>query len=216
MELINRLINYRGVARPAQADSAATQVRILDAATRLFAEHGDTSIRAIAAASGVTLATVHHYFGSKEQLYDACVRAMYTELEELRTEVTQAFVQIEGVDDLIEQTVRTSFRFAWDHRGAIRLLMRTIIDAGHMDPIHRSQVHLPFLDQASKLLGRAFDRKRNEMRLTVQSMMHLVVRYALTDASELALIAGTQNEERAIAAIEDHLVAVSLSLLGRK
>ena len=203
------------MARPAHADSAATQTRILEAAMRMFGEEGtgSVSIRRIAAASGVTLATVHHYFGSKEQLYEACIRSMYHELEDLRGDVTRAFSEVASASDLVEQTVRTSFRFAWDHRGAIRLLMRSIIDAGHMDPIHRAQVHLPFLEQASKVLARAFERKRSDMRLTVQSMMHLVVRYVLTDAEELALIAGTQDEQRALAAVEDHLVRVASALL---
>jgi AcrR family transcriptional regulator len=205
------------MARPAHADSAATQTRILEAAMRMFGEQGtgNVSIRRIAASAGVSLATVHHYFGSKEQLYDACIRSMYAELDDLRGDVTRAFEQASGVDAIVEETVRAAFRFAWDHRGAIRLLMRTIIDAGHMDPDHREQVHLPFLDQASKMLARAFEKKRSEMRLTVQSIMHLVVRYALTDASELALLAGTRDEQQALDAVEDHLVAVTMSLLGR-
>jgi hypothetical protein len=91
--------------------------------------------------------------------------------------------------------------------------MRTIIDAGHMDPKHRADVHLPFLDQAAKLLARVFSRKRSEMRLAVQSIMHLVVRYALTDAGELALIAGANQEQKALDAIEDHLAHVALLLL---
>ena len=206
------------MARPAHADAAATQTRILEAAMRMFGEEGtgNVSIRRIAASAGVSLATVHHYFGSKEQLYDACVRSMYVELEDLRGDVTRAFEHASGVDAIVEEMVRAAFRFAWDHRGALRLLMRTIIDAGHMDPVHRANVHLPFLDQASKVLARAFEpRRRNEMRLIVQSMMHLVVRYALTDASELALLAGTQDEQKALDAIEDHLVRVTMSLLGR-
>ena len=206
------------MARPAHADSAATQNRILEAAMRMFGEEGtgSVSIRRIAAASGVSLATVHHYFGSKEQLYDACIRSMYGELEDLRGDVSRAFEHAASPHSLVEQTVRAAFRFAWDHRGAIRLLMRTIIDAGHMDPEHRTSVHLPFLEQASKVLARAFSRKRSEMRLAIQSIMHLVVRYALTDAGELALIAGTNDERRALDAIEDHLARAALGLLIRE
>ena len=54
------------------------------------------------------------------------------------------------------------------------------------------------------------------MRFTVQSLMHLTVRYALTDAEELALLAGTNEEQKTLAAIEDHLVSVAFALLGRK
>ena len=148
------------MARPAQANAAMTQARILGAAMRRFAEEGtgNVSIRAIAADAGVTLATVHHYFGSKEQLYNACIVMMYAELERLRDQLEPAFDEVDGPDALIEHVVRQGFRFAWSHRGAIRLLMRTIIDAGHIEYQHRQQVHLPFLDQASRLLARMFEK----------------------------------------------------------
>ena len=52
-----------------------TRDRILDNARELFARNGvgKTSIRSIAAASGVDSALVHHYFGTKEQLFAAAV-----------------------------------------------------------------------------------------------------------------------------------------------
>lgn len=51
--------------------------RILDVARELFARNGihKTSIRAIAAGAGVDAALVHHYFGTKEQLFAAAIRA---------------------------------------------------------------------------------------------------------------------------------------------
>jgi AcrR family transcriptional regulator len=52
-----------------------TRDRILDNAREMFARNGigKTSIRSIAAASGVDSALVHHYFGTKEQLFAAAV-----------------------------------------------------------------------------------------------------------------------------------------------
>lgn len=53
-----------------------TRDRILESARELFARNGigKTSIRSIAAASGVDSALVHHYFGTKEQLFAAAVQ----------------------------------------------------------------------------------------------------------------------------------------------
>jgi AcrR family transcriptional regulator len=53
-----------------------TRERILSNARELFARNGiqKTSIRAIAAAAGVDAALVHHYYGTKEQLFAAAVR----------------------------------------------------------------------------------------------------------------------------------------------
>jgi AcrR family transcriptional regulator len=53
-----------------------TRDRILANARELFARNGidKTSIRAIASAAGVDAALVHHYFGTKQQLFVAAVR----------------------------------------------------------------------------------------------------------------------------------------------
>jgi len=52
-----------------------TRGRILTNARALFAQNGfdKTSIRAVAAASGVDSALVHHYFGTKQQLFAAAI-----------------------------------------------------------------------------------------------------------------------------------------------
>ncbi|WP_431231753.1 TetR family transcriptional regulator [Mycolicibacterium psychrotolerans] len=52
-----------------------TRERILANARELFARNGidKTSIRSIAAAAGVDSALVHHYFGTKEQLFAAAI-----------------------------------------------------------------------------------------------------------------------------------------------
>ncbi|MFG2313302.1 TetR family transcriptional regulator [Streptomyces sp. NPDC048566] len=68
----------RGRGRPARTESAAgpaTRDRILDAAREEFSARGydKTSVRGIAKAAGVDSALVHHYFGTKEQVFEAAV-----------------------------------------------------------------------------------------------------------------------------------------------
>lgn len=57
---------------PGQSD---TRDRILSSARELFARNGidKTSIRSIAASAGVDAALVHHYFGTKQQLFAAAI-----------------------------------------------------------------------------------------------------------------------------------------------
>ena len=52
-----------------------TRERILVHARELFAANGidNTSVRAVAAAAGVDPALVHHYFGTKQQLFTAAI-----------------------------------------------------------------------------------------------------------------------------------------------
>ncbi|OPX06537.1 TetR/AcrR family transcriptional regulator [Mycobacterium sp. AT1] len=65
--------NRKRPGRP--SGTSDTRDRILTNARELFARNGigKTSIRSIAAAAGVDSALVHHYFGTKEQLFAAAV-----------------------------------------------------------------------------------------------------------------------------------------------
>lgn len=69
----------RGPGRPPRSEAADTPARILEAATELFARRGydAVSMRDIAGAVGVNVATVHHHVGSKAQLYEAVFACMY-------------------------------------------------------------------------------------------------------------------------------------------
>jgi AcrR family transcriptional regulator len=66
-----------GRRRPGRpAGSSNTRDRILASARELFARNGidRTPIRAVAAAAGVDAALVHHYFGTKQQLFAAAIQ----------------------------------------------------------------------------------------------------------------------------------------------
>lgn len=58
-----------------RGNSSDTRQRILASARELFASNGidRTSIRAVAAAADVDAALVHHYFGTKQQLFAAAI-----------------------------------------------------------------------------------------------------------------------------------------------
>lgn len=61
--------------RTETADTPAARDRILAAAREEFSERGydKTSVRGIAKAAGVDSALVHHYFGTKEQVFEAAI-----------------------------------------------------------------------------------------------------------------------------------------------
>ncbi|WP_256642630.1 TetR/AcrR family transcriptional regulator [Streptomyces murinus] len=65
--------------RPSRAESAGTRDRILTAAREEFSARGydKTSVRQIAKAAGVDSALVHHYFGTKEQVFAAAVEVAF-------------------------------------------------------------------------------------------------------------------------------------------
>jgi AcrR family transcriptional regulator len=108
--------------RPGNQD---TREAILAAARESFAEGGfdRASIRAIASRAGVDPALVHHYFGTKDELFLATVNAP---MDPARF-VDQVFAGTR--DDLPERLVRT-FLSVWDHPvtgPAVVALVRTSV-----------------------------------------------------------------------------------------
>ncbi|MFC9855038.1 TetR family transcriptional regulator [Streptomyces prasinus] len=78
--------------RPPRAESADTRDRILDAAREEFSERGydKTSVRGIAKSAGVDSALVHHYFGTKEQVFEAAVEVAFAPVLKGRQAVLDA------------------------------------------------------------------------------------------------------------------------------
>ncbi|MCW3817307.1 TetR family transcriptional regulator [Micromonospora sp. DR5-3] len=107
--------------RPGNPD---TREAILAAARTAFAERGfdAASIRAIATAAGVDPALVHHYFGTKEELFRATV-AIPIDPAELLPAVLAA-----GPDRAGERLIRT-FLSVWDSPvgGAAVALLRSAV-----------------------------------------------------------------------------------------
>jgi AcrR family transcriptional regulator len=93
--------------RPGNQD---TRQSILAAARETFAEHGydGASIRAIATRARVDPALVHHYFGSKEQLFLATVQPPINPAEVLPTVLA-------GDADQLGQRLAETFLSVWEH-----------------------------------------------------------------------------------------------------
>ncbi|MET9353819.1 TetR family transcriptional regulator [Streptomyces sp. NPDC006617] len=65
--------------RPPRTESGDTRDRILTTAREEFSERGyeKTSVRGIAKSAGVDPALVHHYFGTKEQVFEAAIEVAF-------------------------------------------------------------------------------------------------------------------------------------------
>lgn len=86
-----------------------TREEIIATARRLFAERGfdRTTIRAIAAGAGVDPALVHHYFGTKDQLFLAAMNSPIDPGEQLPAVLT-------GDRDRIGERLVRTFLTVWD------------------------------------------------------------------------------------------------------
>jgi AcrR family transcriptional regulator len=211
------------MARPVNADAGATRARILSCASGLFADRGagQTSVRAIAHEAEVSLAMIHHYFGSKDELYQACVESMYLELSGLKTSLLQLIPQALDASldrhsresQFIEAIVRGGWQFAIVHRSALRLVMRNVIDEGEVPLARQEAFLLPLLDQAGAIFVEGTQRPLGLIRASLQGLIFMLVRYALSNDSELMTVTQAQSSQDALAQIENHLVQMAQSLL---
>ncbi len=219
------------MARPTKADAQATRRRLLLAATAAFSRRGldGTTLRSVAQEAGVTMPTIHHYFGSKQGLFDACRERA---LQELASELVPLGTFMGSVRDqvvisastelppLVERLVREGSRAARSHRMALQLVWRPLVDDGGLDPVWTETVLEPFLGQITTALAPALDRSPLSLRLDIQGVVALTLRYALSTPAHLAQLAGLPapsspaDAEEIVAALDNHLVSLAQRLLG--
>ena len=203
------------MARPANANAAQTRQRIIDAASYLFADkgRGATSVREIADRAQVNSAMISHYFGGKDALYDDCIKCLYKELEVGQSVLESALVLGIKLPDVIAGTMKNAIVFARKNRSMIRLVMRHVLDRGQLDPGRRDSVLMPFLDRASAALRPHSSLDEQQLKMGLQSLIFLTVRYGLSSDEELQALSGVDDFTTAIG---QHLGAASMSLLGLK
>ncbi len=196
------------MSRPVAADAAATRARILDSALTRFSSRGvdAVSIRDIAGGAGVSLAMVHHYFGSKEELFETCIGSVYDELLSLRGHLATALA--DGTPSSLSSLVTSAFLFAREHRVAVRLMIRTTITQGSLPPRGLSLL-LSFLEEVTRVLGTRLGVPPQDLRLPLQSLIFLIARYAVHDDSELARIAGVPDGNPSLERVSEHLTSLA-------
>ena len=172
--------------------------RILRAAETLFATHGfhGASMRDIAAAADLPLATVVYHFARKEQLYAAL-------LHEIAADIMAGLADAGGGDALIARLVRWSI----DQPGRVKLLLRELLD-NPMRVRRAAQLPLaPFLERAARLV----DGDNAEL-----AVLHVVgaISYVVAAWPTVDRIVGPDRARRLHAAYEREAIAFARRALG--
>ena len=208
------------MGRPTNADSAVTWDRIVVAAQAEIFENDDgmpdVSLRRVASAAGVSLGTVHYYFLTKEALLEACLDGYYERLAalvgELLTLGAARTPETKAPRDVVSHAVRRIYRFACQERAFLRLRMATNATRGQFHPERQAQIVGPVLDTVVATLGPLVALDADEVRLVVQTVTYVVVRYALASPADLGFITGL-GDGVAAERVEEHVVAVATRLL---
>jgi AcrR family transcriptional regulator len=168
-------------ARGRRPGSPDTRAAILAAARTLFADRGfaGTSLRSIASAAGVDAALVHHYFGSKDDLFVAALS-----LPVDPREVVAAFAA-EGPEGAGERLVR-GFLSIWDDP-ALQVSM-VAFARGLIEPSAVPFLREGFLQVVIWPLGEALgiDEPERRMPLVASQMIGIVMMRYLIAVEPLA------------------------------
>jgi AcrR family transcriptional regulator len=164
--------------RPGSPD---TRAAILAEARALFAANGyaGTSVRAVAAAAGVDAALVHHYFGTKEDLFLAALELKVDPREALRPIIDG------GVDGAGERLVRL-FLSVWEDEEArlpILALVRGVFEPGGQQLVRDVALRM-VLGRVGE--GLALDQPERRMSLVASQMIGLVMLRYVLQAEPLA------------------------------
>ena len=158
-----------------------TRAAILSAARELFATSGfgGTTIRAIAAAAGVDPALVHHYFGTKDDLFVAALELPVDPRKVLAPVIAQ------GPDGAAERMLRV-FLSVWDDP-ELRLPLLGLA-RGMLDPAGTKLMKDGFLPVIIGPIGAALGISEPEKRmpLVASQIFGLVVLRYLMEVEPLA------------------------------
>lgn len=169
-----------------------TRERILEAALPLFAEHGfaGTSVRLVASAADVNVATLAYHFVDKAGLYRAAVQRLHQEMAALTLDPS---LLLSG--DPIGAVVATMWEFAASRRVLIRLLHRHVLDAGALPEVVVDEWVDVLMDSIKPLLSAARPEwSETDRRLLVFSTTHLIVRFVLEDRAQLGRLLGAPDD----------------------
>jgi len=196
------------MARPAHADADATRRHILAAATAAFGQNGldGCTVREIAGEAGVSFAAVHHYFGTKEQLYATCLDKAFAELAQIGGELAAVVTRAKDPE---AAAVRHAYRAARRNPDRSRFLLRAFVyESAPIAQQRVRQAQRGFVGDATGLLagGASYGK-----RIPLVGIGILITRFAVAPKSELALFGEETGD--AAAAVEDYLVDVATHTL---
>jgi len=162
--------------------TSGTRAAILAAARTRFAAHGfdKTSIRSVAADAGVDPALVHHYFGTKQQLFAAAVELP------VDPETVLALVDAAPVEQLGETIVR-AVATVWDSPAgpAAVAVLRSLL-AGADPALVRTFVLEVVLERIRVRIATEADDARERVALAASQMIGIIVARKIIGVEPLA------------------------------
>ena len=119
-------------------DPEATRNTLLDAAESVFLEKGfgNTALSEISRRAGMTKSLIHHYFGSKENLWQEVKQRRF---DHYAQEQMQMLENAEPTADLLSNSVKLYFRFLIKNPEIVRILAWMFLERDQDDCLKKDQ-----------------------------------------------------------------------------
>jgi AcrR family transcriptional regulator len=187
----------------------ATREHILSATPAVFAAHGfvGASTRMLASAAEVNVATIAYHFGDKQGLYEAVIDHVYGRL--LAHEIPAL-----GPGDRrarLGRLVAAVFAAAKNERDGIRVLLRHVMAEGRLPESVRERWTPLLMERTGAAIAALAIEPESIDPLALLSLNHLIARYAVSDARDIAPFTGGKSPESAVVA---HLSDLAWAVLN--
>ncbi|MEU3860561.1 TetR family transcriptional regulator [Streptomyces sp. NPDC028722] len=190
--------------RPPRTESAGTRDRILTAAREEFSARGyeKTSVRGIAKAAEVDPALVHHYFGSKEEVFEAAVEVAFAPALNASDAVTDG--PLDGVGERLTRFVLG----VWENpatRTPLLAIVRSAVDNDTAAAVFRRLIAAQLMRRIAALLDLPDAELRAELaaaQLVGTAMMRYVIKLEPLASADLE-----QLVARLAPVVQHHLTA---------
>lgn len=197
------------MARPSNTDAEQTKAKILAASVRLFGTQGvhQTSIREVAREAGVTLGTVHHHFGTKDELLLRSVERSFEQMAQAGMTMFEAYSQADE-HERVEVAVRLLLTLARQAPERSRFLLRAFVFES-TDAIRGllEQTQTSFVDQLVELAPWSPGLSLAQRRVAIIGLGALMTRLIVGSDAERALFG--EDDDQAWRVITDYILTVA-------
>jgi AcrR family transcriptional regulator len=201
------------VARPLDRKPEETRRRLVEAAIDHFARYGlhGASSRELARAAGVNVAIVNYHFRSKEGLYDAAVDEVYR-----RMRARAAGALRETAPDDLFAVLRNLYRALRRERDGVRLLLRQVVDSGHLTARTVTKHFVPELERVAEMGAALLGTSPRRARTAVVAVSYLLTRYLIQDDRSLAVAFGVSGRREVEPLVLESLAGLARTLIQKE
>jgi AcrR family transcriptional regulator len=191
-----------------------TKAEILAAARRLFAEEGfeSVSMRRIASEAGVDPSLIHHYFGSKDELFMAAIELPLDPAPEVESVLKGQ--ELEGAG----QRLMHAFVTIWDgpHQEKLLAVVRTSLSKPSMSFVLRQLFEHRIVKTVEASLGDRVDHVPVRANFIASQIFGLVVARYILKLEPLASLTESQLAETIGPTIDRYLTMPVEHLVDRR